>query len=519
MQNKQCLVHGMIFCNIPFDDYTHRFSRQAEETGEKYYVRIPNDLDMDIIPRGIREQLFPRSLIDFRSKMRCRDSEVKDIHPGHVQRFPPTGELNKLLKKLKKGKKSKEKCRLSLFNGVDSGSFTFDYSVWEQIKEARAIDIINEVALFDNEIALSDEGIVFFVEVDYRIPMKSVFNEYDIPNEEQTINDALIIQNVVRKYFSDVSFVFMTAPLKMKEMGTIYAIGTHLIFYNIIVNSSTGAQICKDIKNTTKLDVDVQPYKRSSASLRPAYSRKIIDCEWCEKDQRLMYNCEYCNLPGRDGNGPGQLGCGSFYTANAVFDSEGVARPYNNEPTSIIPDIPGQFTPKLIPEIEKLSIQVEEKQVAEIVAELEPKKASKKRKIVGTKATKKDIKKVSYMSKPTVQYLTTWINTGSARRMLSICNITNSTSRLRLPFRRNMIPFLQALLKERGDDSSIVTHEKHIMNNGKATTLWEGKTVESRQCPSGLTHTGENFFFTRNEKNGYLYYHCRRCTESRYRYW
>jgi hypothetical protein len=501
MQKNQCLVHGMIFCNIPFDDYTHRFSRQAEETGEKYYVRIPNDLDMDIIPRGIREQLFPRSLIDFRSKMRCRDSEVKDIHPGHVQRFPPTGELNKLLKKLKKGKKSKEKCRLSLFNGVDSGSFTFDYSVWEQIKEARAIDIINEVALFDNEIALSDEGIVFFVEVDYRIPMKSVFNEYDIPNEEQTINDALIIQNVVRKYFSDVSFVFMTAPLKMKEMGTIYAIGTHLIFYNIIVNSSTGAQICKDIKNTTKLDVDVQPYKRSSASLRPAYSRKIIDCEWCEKDQRLMYNCEYCNLPGRDGNGPGQLGCGSFYTANAVFDSEGVARPYNNEPTSIIPDIPGQFTPKLIPEIEKLSIQdvVEEKHeiVAEIVAELEPKKASKKRKIVGTKAT------VIYNN---------WIDNTAFDRMIKLCTYRHRKSGL--PLSKDMMTFLKFLLYARGDTTSIVTQAKQL----GTSTIWEGKTIESRNCPSGLTHSAENFFFTQDNQ-GSIFYHCRRCTESRWRYW
>jgi hypothetical protein len=220
--------------------------------------------------------------------------------------------------------------RLTMFNG---GCFKFDYSLWSSIKAARLRDIVAGYPLFDNEFAQSSEGIRFFVEVDYRTSVVAVQ-----PSRVRLLADAVVIQSVLRGLFPqhDCSCVFLDCHLKMKTEDTV-AVGSHLIFSGLVVDSETGAKLCAVIQGQTKLAVDSAPYKTNFASLRPVFSRKLAVCPDCRGFAGLQTDCVVCK-------GVGKVGQGSYYIPRKVIDRVGRVKEYQGEDTSIIPDGVGLFT-------------------------------------------------------------------------------------------------------------------------------------------------------------------------------
>jgi hypothetical protein len=220
--------------------------------------------------------------------------------------------------------------RLTMFNG---GCFKFGYSVWEQVKLARLKDIVAGYPLYDNEIALSSEGVRFFIEIDYRTPVV-----VDLPSRNQLLADAVLVQRVLKGLLPnlDWSCVFLDCQVKMKT-DKIIAIGSHLIFSNVVVDSPTGAKLCEFIQKSTNLSVDSAPYRSASVSLRPAFSRKLGVCPDCRGLTGLQPDCVMCK-------GVGKMGQGSYYTPRKVLTKEGRVKDYTSEDTSIIPVTTGLFT-------------------------------------------------------------------------------------------------------------------------------------------------------------------------------
>ena len=246
--------------------------------------------------------------------------------------------------------------RMTFFNG---GTARFPYDFWKTIWIKRSKDISNDIVLFDNEFARSEEGVKLFFELDYR-------SEKDEPDYIRIMEDVKICQDVTREFFEsngniDVSlWVLMSTPKikhSSKSPEPIIAMGCHVIFRNIVINCDQGKQLCHSVNmriesiRNEKNVVDSACYKNEIACLRPIYGRKIEDCLSCNNDEHVRLGCNECNSRGRKVSG-------SFYKPYTILNSKGEAI-YNEVDfgkyvkthildivvqTSIIPDTISSFT-------------------------------------------------------------------------------------------------------------------------------------------------------------------------------
>ena len=324
MQSELDLL-GLEWSQYPFDRYTHHLNSKA------LYVCIPVNFDWQRISR--RFQLEHRFMCDLRGQT------VLGITEADQQRVVPHPYNHKkshvwlLLEKVSQS--DLDPIRVTMFNG---GTYRFPYSAWTAVQAARKLDIVTGYPLFDNEIANSSEGVKFFVELDYTIQLDQVFSEMDIPSLPQLTKDALLIHEKLKSVYlcSDHTCVLLVCQMKMKKDNLI-AIGSHLVFTSMVVDTYTGARLCNILKEMTNLNIDSAPYKSTSASLRPAFSRKIGQCTECQNHPMLIKGCRLCDRQGK-------IGMGSFYVPRKVITHEGDIREYNGESTSIIPLLPGYFS-------------------------------------------------------------------------------------------------------------------------------------------------------------------------------
>lgn len=211
--------------------------------------------------------------------------------------------------------------RLTFFNG---GTARFPYQFWKNIWIERSKDISNDVVLFDNEFARSEEGVKLFFELDYR-------SESDEPDYIRIMDDVKICQDVTRDFFKSNEnvnlslWVLMSTPkIKHSSKSTepIIAMGCHVIFQNIVINCEQGKQLCHSVNmriesiRNEKNVVDSACYKNEIACLRPIYGRKIESCLSCNNDENIRFGCNECNSRGRKVSG-------SFYKPYTKLNSKG----------------------------------------------------------------------------------------------------------------------------------------------------------------------------------------------------
>ena len=317
---------GLHFSSCSFDSYTHVCCLDSTNL----FVCIPANFDWWRMPIPIKCQ--HRFLEDFRGQTVC---SITEADRQRVVKRPYNYKKGHLWSLVENIDLDCESIRITMFNGR---TCRFGYTEWSAIQRARTLDIVADYPLFDNEIAQSKEGIKFFVELDYVVPVETVSSEKDIPTVYHLMQDALVIHEKLKSIYlcSDHTCMVLVCPLKMKKENVI-ARGSHLIFTDIIVDSSTGAKLCQELARLTNLNIDSAPYKSTTASLRPAFSRKIGQCLECQNHPILLAECQNCD-------GTGNVGMGSFYVPRQVITHEGLVREYNGESTSIIPSIPGNFT-------------------------------------------------------------------------------------------------------------------------------------------------------------------------------
>lgn len=199
--------------------------------------------------------------------------------------------------------------RLTFFNG---GKAHFPYDAWNDIFKLRSFDICNNILTFDNEIAHSNEGIKLFFELDYR-------TTNEIPSTEEILQHVYELIDLVQKFYRDNSnsldfsaWVLLSTPKPKyvkNEIHPIIAMGCHLVFRNIVVNCEQAIQICHsaNLQIESKFGltdvVDLACYKKTMATLRPIYCRKLEVCFHCLNDDDLRLNCEKCFCRGRTPSG------------------------------------------------------------------------------------------------------------------------------------------------------------------------------------------------------------------------
>ena len=315
---------------LSFDSYTHCYLAT-------WYVAIPVNFDWSRMPPKLRNGWQHRFLLDFRGQTVTR---IVEADKQRIVKVPYTHKLSHLWSVLADvATPDTLPIRLTMFNG---GTFAFAYPAWPAVHSARMLDIVLGYPLFDNEIASSSEGIQFFVELDYQVAVTDLYSEMDLPTAQKLWSDALLIHQTLKQLFlcRDHTCVLLDCPPKMKK-DQLIALGLHMVFTDIVVDSYTGAKLCQELQKRTRLVIDAAPYKSTSATLRPAFSRKVGKCAECQQHPLLMTDCPDCASTGK-------VGLGSFYIPRQVITHEGVFREYRGESTSIVPATPGAFSNPLL---------------------------------------------------------------------------------------------------------------------------------------------------------------------------
>jgi hypothetical protein len=211
--------------------------------------------------------------------------------------------------------------RMTFFNG---GKCHFPYDCWKDVFKARALDIEASNLLYDNDFARSEEGVKLYFELDYR-------SKDTVPDSDSILQHVTACQDVVKQYFCsnhDVDYsmwVLLSTPkpkFVKDEMHPVIAMGCHIIFKNIVINCTQGAQLCESANLRLEKDFDLKDvvdccYKKEIASLRPIYCRKLEKCLLCLDVEDMRINCESCRCRGK-------VPSGSIYTASYYIDSQGV---------------------------------------------------------------------------------------------------------------------------------------------------------------------------------------------------
>ncbi len=330
---------GIKFSDIFFSEYTHDYVVEGKRSK---YAAMPKSFKWSEFPieiqKTLKKRLKYRFIEDQRQKIWNR---LKRDDRSRVVPIKRTGDFHRLLNQRYRRQSKSHSFRMTSFAG---GTYDFPSSAWPEIRRIRNIDISRGIAVFDNEFAPSENGVRFFVEVDYRVPIGDLFWEEDIPNSEVIWSDAKTIFNKLQEKFDGKlsGAVLLTSPPKLKN-DQVIAIGFHLIFHNLVVNCEFGRELCLYLRDETRLDIDDAPYKTNYASLRPAFSRKTEDCPDCKILGDYRYpDCKLCS-------GTLKVGSGSFYTPVTNLNQTGDPYPYLNESTYITPDEPYQLNRPDIP--------------------------------------------------------------------------------------------------------------------------------------------------------------------------
>lgn len=262
--------------------------------------------------------------------------------------------------------------RMTFFNG---GKCHFPHSAWGGVFDARACDVVSGNLLYDNDFAMSEEGIKLFFELDYR--SKDVE-----PSDGEILKHVRACQSVVRSYFRanpdlDLSCWVLLSTPKPKyvkdEVHPLISMGCHIVFKSIVVNCEQGKQLCHSANLKLETEFGARNlvdccYKRNVTSLRPIYCRKLEVCMSCLNNDDLRLNCEDCLCRGK-------IPSGSIYTVSYLIDSDGknvyddasvmkevVTRnlPMVLAATSIVPLEVGSFTPFYnVPKSEPMYIPIQ----------------------------------------------------------------------------------------------------------------------------------------------------------------
>ncbi len=319
---------GITFSDGFFPDYTHDF---LVENQRSKYARIPEDFKWTDLTKDIRailqRRLKYRFIDDLRLKVWTRLQKADQLRSIPLAY---NGDFQQILRDTCKRTSPDQSIRMTSFAG---GTYSFPSGFWPELRRIRETDLTKGIGVFDNEFALSEEGVRFFVEVDYRLKLNELFWEEQIPNFEIIYRDATILFGKLQDKFEGKlsGAVILTAPPKIKNRDTV-CVGCHLIVNNLTVNCDLGRNLCDYLQESTGLDVDAAPYKSQYASLRPAFSRKVGECPECSVLGRYKRpDCKHCS-------GKLKVGSGSFYTPVKALNDLGELMDYSGESTYITPD-------------------------------------------------------------------------------------------------------------------------------------------------------------------------------------
>lgn len=254
------------------------------------------------------------------------------------------------------------RARLTFFNG---GTCHFPAKEWSAVLRQRAADVENLVVMYDNHMAYDDEGFRMFFELDYR-------SDYNNPSYDEILQHASLCQDVVKSFFvnnpsANCRMWFMPCDPKLKfakdNIEPVLAMGVHLIFPDIIVNTQMARQMAAGAnlrleavfygRNKGEL-VDMDCYRDHTVSLRPSYAHKIDNCLTCMNDDDMRLTCETCYGRGRVPTGSTYRPMDCFlHDGSSKFGDglDGTVQQYVSDnihlimiETSIVCETPGMFT-------------------------------------------------------------------------------------------------------------------------------------------------------------------------------
>ena len=184
------------------------------------------------------------------------------------------------------GNPSGELLRATFFTG---GSLFMDLVQYRASLTAKAADIDHGRILTDVEVASNYEGIRLFFELDYRT------STVVLPTWEEAMLHLRVLYRTVTECFPDEEAPTMhiaTCSRKRKQKrskdGIDLAWGIHVVFPDIITTTPTMRLIAQlldsrisNIFPAWNAIVDPAPYRKESATLRPCFSYKMIECPIC----------------------------------------------------------------------------------------------------------------------------------------------------------------------------------------------------------------------------------------------
>lgn len=244
--------------------------------------------------------------------------------------------------------------RLTFFNG---GTGRFPFAFWNDVYMARVRNIVADKIMYDNDIAISSEGVRLFIEMDYR-------DAFGSPSDETIFTHASTCRDVVKRFFPDGNsesfdmWVLLSEPkLKYTKslIDPVIAMGCHIVFPNLVVTCAQGSQIC----HSANIDLEAKHgianvvddcYHTETVSLRPMYGRKLEMCLLCLGDFEMKVSCTVCK-------GRGKVPSPSVYkpwnyivAGEKKFESRELLEEYVNQNlfevvrgTSIVSPEPGVF--------------------------------------------------------------------------------------------------------------------------------------------------------------------------------
>jgi hypothetical protein len=172
---------------------------------------------------------------------------------------------------------------------LSGGSMYLSHSMYQESFETKAVDISNGCILTDAEVAHNCEGIRLFFELDYRT------SEHPLPSFEEALIHLRVLYRTVLQCFPHLGPVVMhiaSCTPKRKQRKSANSVelawGIHVVFPSIVTTTPTMKLIAQltDTRISNLFPrwnniVDPASYRSSSATLRPCFSFKWVECPIC----------------------------------------------------------------------------------------------------------------------------------------------------------------------------------------------------------------------------------------------
>jgi len=177
---------------------------------------------------------------------------------------------------------------------LSGGSLHMAHSMYQESFASKTIDIENGCILTDVEVAHNCEGVRLFFDLDYST------SKHHLPSFEEALLHLRLLYRTVLECFPHLKHVVMhistcTPKRKLRRSASSVdlAWGVHVVFPAIILTTPTIKLIAQLVD--TRISnlfprwnniVDPTSYRSNSATLRPCFSYKWVECPICSIDMK-----------------------------------------------------------------------------------------------------------------------------------------------------------------------------------------------------------------------------------------